>query len=305
MTTRQFYCMWFLMVLGLYALILILPLPLLYRDYTKTSLQVSPGDTRLLNPSVSLCQSISLNAPSTDFDSVTAYLYRLETKPSTSAANTFTISKTISLSNKRYEYWSYYLYPGSSYSVEACAVSGQVTYYAIKGFGDFDIWTVDSSTETPKGVIDNPCGSTSPSSTTISVEDEYYFVFYNTAAERATIQLNLTFNRFEYRAETGGVTGNCTQPSSSSCSLDIPYNLNYKLTFLIETSPPKNGTWDANVYVSTTCGARAWAFAVIEIGVLLILVLGPGLCVCVLWLKCRRNTGKGDTTTKLDTELKA
>ena len=128
-------------------------------------------------------------------------------------------------------------------------------------------------------------------------EDDYYFIFYNDddyVHADAKLQFKFSFYRTEYSPQSGGIISNCTTTSFSSCSLDIPYNSDYNI--LLVTSPPSDGDWGANLYVTSSCVARAWVFAVIEVGMFAFVVISAitcaaAYCACALGI-CESHKGK-------------
>ena len=242
---------------------------------------LSPGDTRLVSPSSTLCESTTLNNPAS---TVSANVYLLQNKPTLSAKNNFTVTSQFSVGYGEYQDWSFYLYPGSSYTLSSCLVSGSIKYYIIKGKSSFDSWVSSHSSNYNYLLYSDSCGGTNRTGgQTFNSEDEYYFVFYNDFFTTATVKMTLTFNRVEYMPKSGGVVDSCTAPPTSTCSLTIPYNSDYWV--LVETSPPSDGQWDANVNAGTSCNARVWVYVVMVfaplIGIILIVATTIGVCCCV------------------------
>ena len=222
---------------------------------------LSPGDTRLVTPSTTLCQGTTLNNPSS---TVSATIFLLHSKPLLGELNNFTVSKQFKISSQDYQFWSFYLYPGSTYTLSSCLESGSVYYYVIKGRSNLNSWLGDLySSKLSFLHYSDQCNSVTnrTASQTFTSEDEYYFVFYNNYHLTSSIRMTLTFNRVGYLPRTGGVLDFCTAPPSSSCSLAIPYASD--VTCLVETSPPSDGRWDANdVNVRATCDPRVWVYVV-------------------------------------------
>ena len=251
-----------------------------YDNNTVSPSYLSPGDTRLVSPSSTLCESTTLNNPAS---TVSANVYLLQNKPTLSARNNFTVTSQFSVGYEEYQYWSFYLYPGSIYTLSSCLVSGAIKYYIIKGKSSFDSW-VSSPSSNYNYLYSNACGGTNRTGgQTFNYEDNYYFIFYSDFSYTPTVKMTLTFNRVEYMPQSGGVVESCTAPPTSTCSLTIPYNSDYWV--LVETSPPSDGQWDANVNAGTSCNARAWVYVVIVlaplIGIILIVATTIGVCCCV------------------------
>ena len=253
-----------------------------YSNNHASTSYLSPGDTRLLDTSTSLCESTTLNNP-TSTVSATAYL--LQKKPELSATNNFTVTSQFSVGYGDHQYWSFYLYPGSTYNLSSCLVSGSIKYYVIKGKSNYDNWVSSPYSSNYNYLLyASQCGQ--PNTTTFqhfSSEDEYYFVFYSDFSLIPNVKMTLTFNRVEYMPLSGGVVDSCTAPPTTSCTLTIPYNSDYWV--LLETSPPSNGQWDANVDAGTSCNARAWVYVVIVfaplLGISVIVAVTIAVCCCL------------------------
>ncbi|KAL5484199.1 hypothetical protein EMCRGX_G020657 [Ephydatia muelleri] len=207
---------------------------------------LSPGDTRLVSPSSTLCESTTLNNPTS---TVSATVFLLHRKPILGARDNFTLTDTFHLAYKEYRYWSFYMYPGSGYALSSCLTYGSVAYYVIKGEGNFVSWINARYTSEYSALhYSDHCGTTNRTTDQIvTSEDQYYFVFYNTFYMASNVHAMLTINSVGYLPHSGGVVDSCTAPPTSSCSLIIPHDSEY--TVLVETSPPTNGRWDTSVNV--------------------------------------------------------
>ena len=106
---------------------------------------------------------------------------------------------------------------------------------------------------------------------------------YTTISHKGCCLLTPKMTLTEYMPQSGGVVDSCTAPPTSSCSLTIPYNSDYWV--LVETSPPSDGQWDANVNAGTSYNACVWVYVVMVfaplIGIILIVATTIGVCCCV------------------------
>ena len=270
-----------------------------YDNNTVSLSYLSPGDTRLVSPSSTLCESTTLNNPAS---TVSLTVYLLQNKPALSARNNFTVTRQFSVGYREYQYWSFYLYPGSIYTLSSCLVSGAIKYYIIKGKSSFDSWVSSLNGSAYSSILysDQCRGTNRIGGLTFNSEDEYYFVFYNDFFTTVTVKMTLNFNGAEYMPQSGGVVDSCTAPPTSTCSLTIPYNSDYWV--LVETSPPSDGQWDANVNAGTSCNARVWVYVVMVlaplIGIILIVATTIRVCCCG-----SNDTQRGDTTYAPSTNL--
>lgn len=226
-------------------------------DVYISATHLSPGDTRLVSPSSVLCESTTLNNPAS---TVSATVFLLHRKPLLSSRYNFTISDNVRIAYEGYQYWSFYMYPGSSYTLSSCLTSGSVGHYVIKGKRNFDSWVNSFFTSESNALhYNDPCsGANRTTEKIFTSEDQYYFVFYNTFYTASNIHITLAINIAGYLPHSGGVMDSCTAPPTSSCTLAIPYDSDF--TLLVETSPPSDGRWEANVNVGTTCNPRVWVY---------------------------------------------
>ena len=240
---------------------------------------LSPGDTRLVSPSSTLCESTTLNNPTSI---VSATVFLLHRKPILGARDNFTLTDTFHLAYKEYRYWSFYMYPGSRYALSSCLTYGSVAYYVIKGEGNFVSWINARYTSEYSALhYSDHCGTTNRTTDQIvTSEDQYYFVFYNTFYMASNVHATLTINSVGYLPHSGGVVDSCTAPPTSSCSLIIPHDSEY--TVLVETSPPTNGRWDTSVNVGTTCEPRVWVYVIsVLVPLLGIAAITAGIVIAV------------------------
>ena len=259
----------------------------------------SPSDTRIISVSSQLCQGAKLNSLSSLTTGVTASLYLLQTKPRLAKDN-FTLTYTkanLALSNS-YEYLSFYLYPGTTYSLSACLGSGSsaVTYLVIKGTSTFNQWIDSGSSYLAYSdsalylsALTSPCGVTNLSATLpFNSEDDYYFIFDNINSASASVTYTVSFDRYEYVPSSGVIVDNCsTTLSATSCSLNFAYSSGY--TVLVQTSSSPISDAGANVDISVTCDARVWVYAVIEVSMLIAVALCAILILALLYFAVKRN----------------
>ena len=247
----------------------------------------APGETRIGCESSVFCSSVTLENPSLTSP---ASVYLLRKQPKLTARYNFTITKSLVLGPGYYQYWNFYLYPGSNYTFSSCLTSGSgaVSYYVIKGVANFQNWyRTDGYTD----ALDSTSYSGSSNKTlsrSFTAEDEYYFVLYNPYKANAQVQLSLAFNRTEYSPQSGCVVSSCTASPSSKCTMAIPYSTDY--TVLIEAGAPGDGDWGTNVELDTACGPRVWVYAMI---VILLTLAVAALVGCIVLTCCcikRRNS---------------
>ena len=219
----------------------------------------APGETRTDYVSSVFCSSVTLENPSL---TSSASIYLLRNEPKLAVRYNFTITDSLVLKSGYYQYWNFYMYPGSNYTFSSCLTSGKVYYYLIKGFTNFQNWHTYLGYSYNYTSYSSVCGSSNTTlSRSFTEEDEYYFVLYNGYRADAKVHVTLTFNRTEYVLQSEDVDSSCTAAPSSKCTMDIPYNSDYVV--LIEAGAPGDGDWGTNVDIDTSCNPRVWVYVMV------------------------------------------
>ena len=266
--------------------VIFVPIHVTMRNRYSVPVFYSPGDTRLASYNTLFCAGITLRDNS---NMTTASLFLIEDTPPLVDRNNFTVNSTVTLTPNEYRYWNYYLYPNSNFSAKVCLLHssrGANTLYLIRGKGNFEGWRRSPSTEQAVTFTDisnaPPCfTSTQQFSYRADVEDEYYFVYYSSPSNRGDLQLNLimSFERFQYSTTDLDSEANCTVPSVGECTIPVPYGSNYRA--LIATDIPENVDWEENVDVSWSCANREWAYTVVILVPLTVVIGVCTLCAVV------------------------
>ena len=246
----------------------------------------APGETRIGCHSSVFCSGVTLENPSRT-SSASVYLLRNEPQLVPSRYN-FTITESLVLKSGYYQFWNFYMYPGSNYTFSSCLTSGSVEYYLFKGLANFKNWHYNDGYALDSVLYSSVCGR-SPNKTLsrpFTAEDEYYFVLYNPYRADAKIQVTMTFNRTEYLPQSGGVVNSCTASPSSKCNMAIPYSTDY--TILVEAGPPGDGDWGTNVELDTDCNPRVWVYVLIVLFPTLAIIALVG-CIAVVCCCIKRN----------------
>ena len=259
----------------------------------------TPGDTRLHTISTFFCSSVQIKMTADSSQMGHVNLYLLNEKPSLTARDSFSISQSFTLSEYHYEYWQFYLYPNSNFSVNACVTSGSSSYYfyVIKGSNDFNHWIdkISSSYYEQELYVSTPCGGNSTLSYTTKKEDYYYFAYYCDSSN-CDGQLEIFLQRFEYTVGSSTDSAdNCTTTvTSGPCSLAVAYQSDYNQALVAIEETPPNGNWEQQFTVEFNCGARAEAYlAVVLPPVLLVLIIIVGIVLgCYLYIRLKRRPYK-------------
>ena len=259
----------------------------------------SLGDTRIVPLPFNsfFCSELTLEA-NTAVTGASVYLIT-DTPPLTN--NSFTFSTYFSTGSYQYEYWSYFLYPGSNFSTSVRVIfpRREGIFYLIKGYSNFQQF-VDNPQSQPNEVLDFfsiPClrQYTHQVSFQVQEEDDYYLVYQarQTCTSRRVsslyLSVRISVSRFLY--STAGLTNapQCSAPSIGQCSLNVPNDPNYRALIAVTAIPRDNtlgGFLDINLHCSSS---RGWAYAVVVL-VPLLLVVGVINTTAILLVVRRRDS---------------
>lgn len=242
----------------------------------------SPGDSRLISFSSFFCDGINLGVNSVN---TSATIYVVDTPPSITEVNNFTIVDRRTLNISNYRFWQYYLYPKSVILISVCS-DKRLDLYIIKGNSNANNWggsPGDNHAEEFEQIISVCPHQLQNISYTVHEEDQYYVLLHNSMSEsRLTYDAALSFERFEY--DPLGINGSsCSASSGQQCTVGVPYGTSSQQA-LVVTNIPENVDWGENVDVKATCSRRDWAYALvvlIPLSVVSILItLLIILCLC-------------------------
>lgn len=256
----------------------------------------TPGDTRLHTISTFFCASVQIKMTADTSQLGYVNLYLLNQKPALTARDSFSIPNPFTLDQYGYNYWHFYLYPNSNFSVNACVNSGSSSYYfyVIKGSDDFNQWKDHASPSYSESYkyISTVCGSGNMTlSYTAKQEDHYYFAYYCDAYS-CTGSQEIFLQRFEYTVGNMTDFDNCTTTvSNEQCSLNVPYQSDYDQALITTVEEPPNGDWELQFTIEFNCGARVEAYlAVVLPPVVLFLIVLAGIFLgCYLHIKLKKH----------------
>ncbi len=254
----------------------------------------SPGDSRLLSLSSFFCDGGSLELSS---NSVDAELFLIDDTsiPPLNDTNQFTVSIESTIDSMEFRFWQYHLHPKSNISVSVCT-DLLVDVYIVKGNDNANSWANNASQEVAEMLHYAPacCNglqNTSPISYRVEQEDEYYVILHNSLSMEISVNASLYFERREYSAPDLNSKDSCNVSEQGNCLVGIEYGTGSQ-QFLVITSIPERVDWGENVRVSLICDQRGWAYAVVIlvplsviIGLIVAVVLGI-VCCC----KCSSTT---------------
>ena len=218
-----------------------------------------------------------------------ATVFIVDVPPPLTEQNNFTVNDQTTLDTSEFRFWQYYLYPNSNISVSVC--NGQqndqtLDVYVIKGNSNANNWG-RSPGERHAEVFEEvtiECPQQQNIAYTAQEEDEYYVILHNSIFTMVTYNVSLSFERFEYNPLN--ISSSCSAPSGGRCTVGIPYGTGSQLA-LVVTNIPENVDWGENVDVKTSCNRRDWAYAlVVLIPLLVVIAIVVAITIGIVWLCC-------------------
>ena len=251
----------------------------------------SPGDSRLVSLSSFFCDGGVLELTSNTVD---AELYRVDSVPPLNDTNNFTINFESSIYSSRFRFWQYHLYPNSNIMISLCA-NLVASVYIVKGNDNANSWAKSPSRDVAElfryvgACCPNKLDFAPKITYRVEQEDEYYVILHNSLSAEVFVNVSVSFERTEYSAPD--VESSCDVSERGQCSLSIPYGTGSQ-SFLVITSIPQTVDWEENISVSVNCDQRGWAYALVVllpiaviVGIVLTIVLS---IVIVCFCKCKK-----------------
>lgn len=278
-------------------------------DYTADDgLHYAPTDTRIIPVSSTFCEGLELSMTNSDpYNDITATLSILDSRPSLTGNETFSVHDNPYLVIDDSSHYYYYLYPGSNFSLSVCISdeSGSGTFYLIKGHSNYNRWVNNYDFPTMDSFpIDAVCnGGNNTYARQIQKEDYYYLVFHGSL--NMLLDIHMSFYRTRYKVAANASTNDSCSVSGRynySCSVSIP--LSSKTAFLVVTPVP--GTlvdWTSGIGLDTTCAPRVWVYVLIALSsfvglVALIVLISLLMCVVIKYRK-KKNGAVGSSNAPL------
>jgi len=176
---------------------------------------MAPLETRHFTPSSTWVSDVSLRDAQHR-----ATLWIAHTDPPLDVEDRFSMERTINIQPQDYEYWNWYLKPGSSLDLFSCAQTGTVDFYVIKGEGNFNNWKEgDHATWQYYARYSSPCTMPGvPYRIDVTAADTYYFVYEN-PSRTSVPRLHLTFDMLKMEYRTDGLLIKCE--ATPRCSLPL------------------------------------------------------------------------------------
>ena len=257
----------------------------------------APGDTRIHSFSSFFCSSLQVSVPELP-SSALASVYLLRNDPSLTDTNVVNFTSSFSLSENDYEYWHFYLYPGSNISYSGCVSSSSTgsayTFYIIKGTGNFNNWKNDPSTSrsVSHSYVTSKCDSSSNTvSYSIRDEDHYYLAYSYVGDYSVSGRQSLNIERFEYSAPNNSLYS-CQLSGSDTCKLSVSFSSSTNKALVIMPIP-SNVDWDSTTYnVIFKCSPQAAGYAIITLapfGLLALIIAAAIGLACYFRMKKKQS----------------
>lgn len=260
-------------------------------------LHYAPTDTRIIPVKSALCEGLKLTVDST-LVGYTASLSMLDLHPQLIGNERFYISDTIHMGRRDYEYYYFYMYPGSTFTVSACLFEGYSSAFAnflmIKGNSKFKEWEDDPYLIQGYFEVNTACSTGHNNSRTYNAKKEdFYYLVFEAGKSPAKLNIYMSFYRVRYeRIGDGTASDSCsvTGNYSDSCTVSVPLS-GGKTPFL--TVSPDAGTvidWKDGIGLETKCVPRVWVYAMIALSILvgLLLIIVPVVICIVVKLRKRK-----------------
>jgi preprotein translocase subunit SecG len=289
----------FYTVLGIIFVVVIILITTISVRYTSDyddKLLYAGTDTRIIPVNNALCQGLKLSVNQAQ-DGYRATLSLLDSRPPLNRSQTFDISDVKSLGYNDYEFYYYYMYPGSNFTVSACIDNGHSTYATfnmIKGDKKFRQW-IEEPFRSNSFQINTQCSSGRNNSHyyRVTAEDYYYLIFDAEYRPGTVLSVHMDFYRTLYQVDHNvSANDSCsveTGDQGASCTISIP--LSGKTAFL-EVAPVSNTfDWAEGIDLDTKCVPREWMYVMIALSILVgVAAILVALLVCiVIMLRSRKS----------------
>ena len=294
---------WIGTVTGLVAgLVVVVIIGVRYGRYNeRAALHMTPGDTRLITYSSKFCESLTLKNTGLP-NNFNTTLVTVGTKPELSVnATDFQISVIdLTLNYGLYQFWKFYLYPGSTFGLRACILNGQGMELDIVSGSNFDAWLKAPGSYQhleKKFTITTLCSSGTMQSNnyTFESEDEYYFAFIGINDASEGINATLDFTSPEYVVNETFIKSCSTGRQSihgHSCKISVPYDSDSYGLILVEDISLGTYASSAAVDVEWMCNPRVWLYAVIALSPVAFVIVLCLVVVAACWCVKNRRLSK-------------
>ncbi|XP_048246293.1 uncharacterized protein LOC125377312 [Haliotis rufescens] len=239
--------------------------------------KAAPTDMRKVETGVNnaFCESYTLKSS----DPFEAFIFDKEPVVDPRRIEEFSTSYVMSLQSNNYNYWGFYLLPGSTLQVNSTNdVAASATPIVIQGDSNLQTW-LDSKGDCSDCYIYKQYMLRHHSYTMNCKEtDNYFFVYINGGIFDVSSTANVFIRRTLY--DVTKATSACAfLPGQRSCRFDMSINLEQSLVF-----HSGRRALNQSIDMSGSCGARAWMYVIVFA---LIPILVAGSVSFLIWMFCK------------------
>ena len=260
-------------------------------DYVDTSF--SSSDTRLVVISSFFKEQAEITVDSGDHFTANATLYLVnQPPPLTAKFQVFRSTIVIEWLPDQFS-WHYYLHPNSNVTMQACRRCDPFYLFIIKGAQNFKNWKSSPNVENAgeeRALITKYCSEGMQQVNYTTKEDDHYYFFpyteticfdENNRDDSGTV--DLIIEKSEYSVSGIKTDKVCNTYEVPSCSLSVPLRAGYERALIAV-----QGLDDETYSISFSSSDRVWAFCVVIIPPVLLLVISGIFLIGCFCRKLRR-----------------
>ncbi|XP_067670591.1 uncharacterized protein [Haliotis asinina] len=222
--------------------------------------QAAPTDMRKVENHVNnfFCESLTLNST----DPFEAYTFEQEPVVDTNRTEEFNTSYTMTIVSNHYEYWGFYLLPGSTLLFNSSSSYALFTIlFVIQGESNLQTWLDGKGHCSGCYIYKHNLQSLDTYHHTYAMNsteaDNYFFVFFNDGLFDASTTANFFISRTLY--DVTKATSNCTfVPDKASCHFDVSLNPEQSVVF-----HSSRRARHQSIDMWSSCKARAWMYVIV------------------------------------------
>ena len=212
------------------------------------TLEMYPGDTRLVRVPTSYCQSVIVSEQSSR---AAVGLFSVNSTPPLVPLASVTNTVSSQLSPRDLKTWRYHVYPGTSVVARR---SGPGGFYEIHGISNYSNWVASCSKNSSASCPGVRCHS-SQANISIRREEFVYIAVRNNITSSVQLNMSITLHLVGYKPRPS--SSNCTTAYTGSCSIPVSG------TALISVSIT-NSSWTSPVLVQWSCLQRVWMYVLLS-----------------------------------------
>ncbi|XP_046563743.1 uncharacterized protein LOC124272584 [Haliotis rubra] len=218
--------------------------------------QAAPTDMRKVQDHVNnvFCQSLTLNSS----DPFEAYTFDQEPVVDLNRTEEFNTSYKMTIVRNNYEYWGFYLLPGSTLQFNSSNIFSIFTkIFVIQGESNLQTWLDGKGDCSGCYIYKHDLQSLDTYAMNSSEADNYFFVFFNDGLFDASSTANFFIKRTLY--DVSKATSNCTfVPGKPSCRFDVSLNPEQSVVF-----HSSRRARHQSIDMWSSCKARAWMYVIV------------------------------------------